>query len=669
MVSTTPRLSSPFIMCPAAWCICAAGLCVWWTAARAAEPVTEDELLFMDVPTVVTASRREQKVSEAPSAMFVVTAEDIRRSGATSIPDALRLVPGVNVLTMTARNQSVAVRGFFVEPFSTKVLVMVDGRIVFWDVYGTVIWEMVPVSLLEIDRIEVIVSPASSLYGANAYSGVINIITKTPEQIERPTFRMAGGEYRTLIGTALLGFDGKRLFGKGSFEIDRTDEWRGTDETAADIRRGNALLGYHVNEKVDLSLSLGRTQLDNGGFFADELVGTADVNGTSDYLRFDARIGQLDIRTVATRENVTAGFPTMDTELDWDTWLLDLDVTHRMEIGSRNSLVWGGNYRHNTVAHNEWVPADHAHDLFALFVDDELRLGRRWRLNAGLRYDYHPLTKSKLSPRGGVAFMPHEDHVVRVSASMAYRNPTFIDSYLDLYIAPDENPTQVGIEVQVDGNQDLSPEGVASFELSHHATWLQRIISDVNLFYRRYYNLYQLTDSAYVLPGGDLGFSRSFVDEWDVQGFGGEVNLQYSPKEWLSAFGNYSLQLLATDEGYDGTSLDSTTFLRATPQHAFNLGGTVSVAGLSLTLSGSFRGSTNWSVSGNTTSTTRGDSVSASFVVNGRIGYEYKNAEVSLAVQNLFDNEYYEYPPADDRGLRSSDPLRQKIVGELRCTF
>lgn len=628
--------------------------------------LTEDELLFMDVPTVVTASRREQPVTEAPASVFVVTAEDIKLSGATSIPDVLRLVPGVDVVSLSGSNQSVSVRGFFTEPFSTKLLVMVDGRSVYWDVYGTVLWNMIPVSLEEIDRIEVIASPASSLYGSNAFSGVINIITKSPEDIAGPSVRLAIGEYRTLIGTALLGNRGDRLSYRGAFEIEQSDEVGGGREPAGDVRRGNVMLGYRFSDKVSVSVSGGRVAVEEGTFFADELVGSVDMSGKADYLQIDADIGSFSLRTFGKREDIDARFTSLGATIPWFTWLVDAELLHRIDLGRISTLVTGASYRYNNVRANSWIPDDHAHHLFALFADDELRIGKKLRLNLGLRYDWHPLTKSKVSPRGAVAYLPSEHHALRLTAGMAYRNPTFVESYLDLYIPSERNPGGVPLSVDVEGSTDLRPEDIISVELSHRGAWTRSITSDVNVFYRHYRHLYRLLQTAYTTPS-DTGFARDFTDTWEAFGFGGEARVRYSPSDWLNIFGNYSLMYLGSATSEQGMPLDTVTLIRSSPHHQANAGFEIKIVGFVLSIYGQYRGARQWMVY-QASDADRGD-VADALIINCRAAYAFKNAEVSIAAFDLFDRQVYEYPKSESSLYEGSYPLQQKVTAQLRCTF
>jgi len=147
---------------------------------------TEEQFFKVEEQIVVSASKRAQKLSDAPVAISVITADDIKRLGVQSIAEALRMVPGVYVQEVTGGQQEVAIRGMINSPkeagafaaYSRNILVMIDGRSYFNDVFGGTFWELLPITIEDIDRIEVVCGPASALFGANAVTGVVNIITK-----------------------------------------------------------------------------------------------------------------------------------------------------------------------------------------------------------------------------------------------------------------------------------------------------------------------------------------------------------------------------------------------------------------------------------------------------------------------------------------------------------
>ena len=172
------------------------------SSTRSDQALIPELQLIKEEETVSIASRHEQPISQAPSNVYVITDEDIRQSGATDIPTVLRRVPGLDIMQVTGADFNVSARGVN-QLVANKMLVLVDGRSIYVDAQGSVFWKMIPVTLPEIKRIEVLKGPASSLYGFNAHDGIINIITKSPEEMKGTTLQFGGGEFGTISSAAV----------------------------------------------------------------------------------------------------------------------------------------------------------------------------------------------------------------------------------------------------------------------------------------------------------------------------------------------------------------------------------------------------------------------------------------------------------------------------------
>lgn len=176
--------------------------------------IREELELIKEEETISIAVRHEQPISQAPSNVYVITDEDIRQSGATDIPTILRRISGLEIMQLTGSDFNVSVRGDN-QLQANKLLVMVDGRSIFIDVQALMHWKLLPVTLPEIKRIEVLKGPSSAVYGFNAFDGIINIITKSPDEIKGTTVQVGGGEFGTWTSAAVhagrLGKFGYRL--------------------------------------------------------------------------------------------------------------------------------------------------------------------------------------------------------------------------------------------------------------------------------------------------------------------------------------------------------------------------------------------------------------------------------------------------------------------------
>ena len=237
-------------------------------------PIPELELI-KEEETVSIASRYEQPISEAPSDVYVITDDDIRQSGAIDLPTVLRRVPGIEVMQTTGAEFNVSARGDN-QLLANKILVLVDGRSIFVDAQAIVYWKSIPVTLPEIKRIEVLKGPASAIYGFNAFDGVINIITKSPQEMKGTTLQFGGGEFGTISSAAIHA----NTFGKFGYRLsvghDQNAQWRNRDALAFRSNKFNLQTEYALSSDSKLSVS--------GG-----LVDTNRFDGPT-YRRIDQRI-------------------------------------------------------------------------------------------------------------------------------------------------------------------------------------------------------------------------------------------------------------------------------------------------------------------------------------------------------------------------------------------
>ena len=215
-----------------------------------------EDLQFLKEETVVTAMRYEQPISESPSNIFVITAEDIRRSGATDLPTILRRVPGMEVMQTNGTDFNVSVRGNN-QLHANKLLVLVDGRSIYVDAQGEMKWKLLSVTIPEIQRVEVLLSPASAVYGFNAFDGVVNIITKDPEEIDGTILQVGGGEFGTLTSSAIHGGRYGDFRYRVSTGWDQNQQWDNRNALSFRAYKFNLLTTYNLTTVSSMSLSGG----------------------------------------------------------------------------------------------------------------------------------------------------------------------------------------------------------------------------------------------------------------------------------------------------------------------------------------------------------------------------------------------------------------------------
>jgi iron complex outermembrane recepter protein len=340
--------------------------------------------LIKEEETVSIASRYEQPISKAPANVYVITDEDIRHSGATDIPTILRRVPGIEVMQMSGANFNVSARGGN-QPFSNKMLVLVDGRSIYVDVQAVVWWKAIPVTLPEIKRIEVLKGPASSIYGFNAFDGIINIITKSPEEMKGTTMQFGGGELGTISSAAVhagkIGDFGYRL----SIGRDQNQQWRNRDALAFRSHKINLHTEYALPSDARLLVSGGLVDANQFDGPIGETVhpsgrpslGYANVSyeRTNFFLRGWWSSYQ-DTSTV-TANPLLANFIRI-TDRDGNSFqsftsnTYNLESQHTLDIGASNRLIYGVNYRHNSLSSNA-TDAFSRENRLGLYLQDEWR--------------------------------------------------------------------------------------------------------------------------------------------------------------------------------------------------------------------------------------------------------------------------------------------------------
>ncbi|QRN99254.1 TonB-dependent receptor [Archangium violaceum] len=436
---------------------------------------------------VVTASRRAQSSLEAPNATTVITAEDIRLSGATTLPELLRRVPGAEVMMMGQGSANLSLRGFN-QRIANKVLVLVDGRTEYQDFLGMTIWSAIPVELEDIERIEVIRGPGSALYGANAMLGVVNIITRAPGTGPRARFQgqlgngnAAGGSFVSHGGTGALRY-------RASAAYSQADKWSRdfadgrpdmvvTDpqpDLALRSARGTLSTVYQFASGGELGLSGGVNRLYTEAYPLG-LLRNYYLDGVSAFTKADAGLGPLKVKAFWNHMSADVGPQyeaqgqrSLATRVTSNLFNGEVLFSKGFQLLGEHQVNLGVEGRLKRVAWNYLGPLRQEFHA-AAFVQDEWRIARPFRVLASYRVDRHPLLdggKPGLahSPRVSALFMPLEGHAFRASAASAFREPTFLESYTGLRIPL---PGVNGASALTSGNMALKPERLLAFELGY----------------------------------------------------------------------------------------------------------------------------------------------------------------------------------------------------------
>ncbi|MCY1081542.1 TonB-dependent receptor domain-containing protein [Archangium lansingense] len=549
--------------------------------AEAEAASAEDEGAVPYEELVVTASRRAQSSLEAPNATTVITAEDIRLSGATSLPELLRRVPGAEVMMLGPASANLSIRGFN-QRVANKVLVLVDGRTEYQDFLGMTLWSSIPVELQDIERIEVIRGPGSALYGANAMLGVVNIITRPPGTGPKARFQVQGGNGNTAGGSFVShgGTGGLRY--RASAAYIQADKWSRDfagdrpDMAVVDPQpdlgvrsaRGSLATHYQFDSGATLGLSGGVNRYYTEAYPLGVLRNFY-LDGVSAFAKADAELGPLKVKAFWNHLSVDAGPQfeavgqrSLATHVESNLFNGEVLYSKRFELLGEHHVNVGVEGRLKRVAWSYLGPLrEEIHA--AAFVQDEWRLAEPLRVVASYRVDRHPLLDKGQpglahSPRVSAVFMPFEGHAFRASAASAFRVPTFLESYMDVHIPI---PSVNGASALSSGNRALQAEQMVALELGYRGEAPSLGMDwDVALYQNRVSNLIHLSavrplpaEESWDATTGTYLLGRSlFENEAAVYtARGAEAGVTLAPVDGLGIKANAAFQQVSA-EGEDG---------------------------------------------------------------------------------------------------------------------
>jgi iron complex outermembrane receptor protein len=467
---------------------------------------------------VTSVSKKEQKISQAAAAIFVITQEDIRRSGATNIPDLLRMVPGLNVSQINANSWAVSSRGFNTQ-FVNKMLVLIDGRAVYTPLLGGVNWDTQDVPLEDIERIEVIRGPGGTLWGANAVNGVINVMTKRAADTQGGLISAASGTEHEALGTVQYG---------------------GNVEGGASYRIFAKYLNHSSLASLDGQNGDDDWHLLHGGFRGDETISSKDsftlqgdlyTGNEGASIIHIASINPPVIENIATRVGLSGGnvlgrwghdfSSRSDTSLQiyFDNYTrtgpsahengktVDFELNHHIVAGEHMDFVWGAGFRRTWdqtqgTIDQAFIPADKTLQLFNIFAHDTIALKpNRLYLTVGAKLEHFNFDGFGVQPTSRLVWTPSDRQTYWASVSRANRSPAQRDENLEagLAVFPDPGGSSTPVEVAVIGNPLIKPEHVLAYEAGFRGVPNGRLSIDVAAFYNRYTNLVSLEPGSQVL--------------------------------------------------------------------------------------------------------------------------------------------------------------------------
>ena len=470
------------------------------------QDLTELSLEDLMNTKVTSVSKKEQSLSKAAAAIFVITQEDIRRSGATNIPDLLRMVPGLDVAQINANAWAISARGFN-HQFSDKLLVLIDGRTVYTPLFAGVNWDTQDVPLEDIERIEVIRGPGATVWGANAVNGVINIITKSAAETQGGLLVAGGGTENSALGLAQYG---GKIGGAVSYRVFT----KYLDQNhLPDLNGQNGGDGWHLSHagfRTDASLSEKDSVIVQGDLYGgnegaefgrivsiappvnENVDGNALLNGGNVLSRWNHIFSsRSDTSLQVYFDRYERDGP--ESREDRDTF--DLDFQHHLALGSRHDLIWGADYRRSTdhtqgTIDQAWLPADRALQLFSTFVQDEITLKPdRVFLTVGSKLENNYFSGFDTAPSARVAWTPNKKNTFWAAVSRADRSPARRNEDADINIAVFPGPGGVPAELRLLGNPEEKSEHVVAYEAGYRAQPAGPFSIDVATFFNDYTDL------------------------------------------------------------------------------------------------------------------------------------------------------------------------------------
>lgn len=629
-------------------------------------PRVEEETLgiLKEEETVVTASRYAQRISEAPSNVYVITDDDIRQSGAPDLPTVLRRVPGLEVMQVTGAQFNVSARGDN-QAVANKMLVLVDGRSIYVDISGEVFWKAIPVTLPEIKRIEVVKGPSSVLYGFNAFDGVINIITKSAKEINGTILQFGGGEYGTISSSAVHAGTADKFGYRLSVGHDQNNQWRDRHALAFRNNKFNLNMDYRLAGHSRVFLEGGFNDINRyDGNFTETVTPTtpfSDGYGRAGYERenffvraffrrvsFDADVMTNPVLAPFIRVTDVNGNQRQFT----DSNTYDIEAQHTLHWGKVNSLSYGLNLRQNTINSN-WATSGHE-NRFGLYVQDEFRPHETFIVVGGLRYDMNSLINPTVSPRFSLIYRPSSDHSFRATAAVAYRSPQLGATHF-LAESTVMIPGLGSIVTPLVGSDQLKPEQIISYDAGYQGWYLRHTLRlRADIFFNHISDLIGTSNGMIANRGGSA----------DI--YGGEAGFDFDVTRWLSLFGNFSYQEISQ------TFTDDT--MRGGPRFKVNGGARADFEnGLNGEVAIFHVGSATYPVNQTfgdfaafgliPTSAVPVGLVNHYTLLNLRAGYRFwrDKAEAAISVFNALNDRHNEHPLGDIIGSRVMGWLTLKL--------
>ncbi|MES2878043.1 MAG: TonB-dependent receptor [Pseudomonadota bacterium] len=497
-------------------CIAGVALSLGAGHAHSAEPVTElANLSFEELGNIriTSVSKKDERLGDAAASVFVITQDDLRRSGASSLPEALRLAPNLHVAQVSTNGYAISARGFN-NSAANKLLVLIDGRSVYTPLFSGVFWDVQNVMLEDVERIEVISGPGGTLWGTNAVNGVINVITRSARDTQGSLATVGAGNRGT--NTALRhggpwGDDGSyRVYGKLSNRTHTaTSSMSPVDDASHMAQMGFRIDWAHAGDQLMVQGNAydGSEQqpapgsIVTGVNFALGAIALSGLNLLTRWERTLDRGASVSVQAYYDRTQRTV-VPTFSESLD----IVDVQLQHTLPKMGRHALVWGIGYRYgmDQVINSPFIaflPANRDQTWSNLFAQDEMTLRDDLRLTIGARIERNDYTGNEFLPSARLAWKVAPDHLLWSAASRTVRAPSRLDR--DTF-GPGSAPFLLV------GGPEVRSEIATVYELGYRGQPTSRLSYSATLFHADYDHLrtQEITLDPLSVFGGNITFAN-----------------------------------------------------------------------------------------------------------------------------------------------------------------
>jgi hypothetical protein len=526
--------------------------------------IMDEFALLAEEDIVLTAAKHTQKIGFSPSAVMVITRREIEESGAVSLVDLLRRYPAIQIFLITPSNHMVHIRG------SYRVLVLVDGREINLEMFPQPFWDVLPIGLNQVERIEIVQGPNSALYGANAVAAVVNIMTRKPAAGFHADLSLCAGQngVTTLDGFVEGGL-GDWSF-QGTFGLDREHSW--TDRREVPRRMLRAGGAVHLDLEDGGLTASGGVQSAHLLLFSDGLGYMPIPRVLLPYAQVDFSLGDLKTRAYWYGLRAEADFefklahPDMDlvlgtiptVDLAGDTF--HAESQYDLELFEDNLLIAGADFRYTLYRSDQIVAETVSESRFGVFLHDEHLFFDRLLVIVGARLDVNTRTKTAVSPQIALVYNPGGDHFIRLSGGTAFRKPTLIETSGNFKINADpafENEMKELFEKRGIANPDLDNEFLSTVELGYLGSLLDRALRlGANAYFAS--NQKTLTMSTHFeftqlgqldLENTHFGYTNSDLLE-NLFGLSGSIEADLLEELTLFLRGEYYREYLVWRDGY-----------------------------------------------------------------------------------------------------------------------